>query len=845
MADSYIGGRDYIGGLVGESRGSVRNCTYNGTVTGDMQVGGIVGRSEGTVKDCTNNGAVSGESRVAGIVGENFGTVTGCTNNGSISGGDNLGGIVGYNDIATVTYCHNSGAVSAAPVPQVEYAGLTGGVVGANQMGSVICCSNDGTVTATGDGNYNVGGLVGMNSSTVTDCFNTAAVSGAECVGGVVGCNSYYTSYNGTVTGCYNIGTVNCTSFYGGGVVGANAANMTNNYYLDTAAAGGMNGSDTQGSAESKTAEQFASGEVAYLLNGSTSAGEPVWKQTLGTDKLPGFTGDTVYYGYLSCGDAGMIYTNDPTASAQKPEHTFDENGVCDCTAQAVAKIGDTYDVTLAEAAENVTQGATVHVLTDVTVSEGETVTFAAFAKLDVAEGKKITCGGTVKIGEADGIIYENTLYYYGGDRTNDDWQDFQYVLQPTCWTAGEGHVTYDPETNTLSLHNATSTFYPDSESIGCLEYADRNATKPMTINFRGVNTLTSEYRHAIWVQIPVTMNGIGANAVLNVIGLETSRSQPCCAFSSGLTVNGGTVNIRADYALNSPTLTVASGAELNAAGGYDPSGIYYVLTTGEITGDGTVNALAIDGSAVTETVEIPYVVYGSAALENDLRLSDMYAGTIDEGRLGFGFTVPEGATLTVNEGVTLDLSDPIVKHIDFTGTVINNGVILLPEGFDIENAPKSGKVRLGGKSYTWNSENNGWSCDTEESHVGGTTTCLSGAVCDVCGTVYTEPLTHEMDPATGLCRNGCEKLMAAAAVNVHENTTYYESLSGAIDAAAACAAEDGAVVRLLQDITLTETQAISGGVFTLDLNGKSIKSTAAQSAAAQMSTASTSPTLS
>ena len=75
-----------------------------------------------------------------------------------------------------------------------------GGVVGYNDIGgSVTNCYNTGTVTGTDDYVGGVGGVVGWNisSGNVTNCYNTGAVSGGEYVGGVVGYN------RGTVTGCY------------------------------------------------------------------------------------------------------------------------------------------------------------------------------------------------------------------------------------------------------------------------------------------------------------------------------------------------------------------------------------------------------------------------------------------------------------------------------------------------------------------------------------------------------------------------------------------------------------------------------------------------------------------
>ena len=66
---------------------------------------------------------------------------------------------------------------------------------------------------------------------------------------------------------------------------GNNSGTITNCYYLSGTATGGINGADVEGSAEVKTQEQFGSGEVCYLLNGSSPYGE--WGQQLGVNDYP------------------------------------------------------------------------------------------------------------------------------------------------------------------------------------------------------------------------------------------------------------------------------------------------------------------------------------------------------------------------------------------------------------------------------------------------------------------------------------------------------------------------------------------------------------------------------
>jgi len=211
----------------------------------------VAGYNTNTVTNCYNTGTVSGSQYVGGVVGNNPGTVTNCHNTGNVSGNNYVGGVVCNNYNGSVTNCYNTGDVSGK--------NYVGGVVGNNFTGSVTNCYNTGTIS----GNDYVGGVTGYNNdSTVTNCYNTGDVSGNSNVGGVTGQND-----TSTVTNCYFDSTV-----YRGNAVGYN---------------GGTVDSLTGG----KTKEQFASGEVAYLL------GE-AWGQKLegeNRQNYPVLDGEKVY----------------------------------------------------------------------------------------------------------------------------------------------------------------------------------------------------------------------------------------------------------------------------------------------------------------------------------------------------------------------------------------------------------------------------------------------------------------------------------------------------------------------------------------------------------------------
>ncbi|MFI3165028.1 MAG: right-handed parallel beta-helix repeat-containing protein, partial [Bacillota bacterium] len=76
-----------------------------------------------------------------------------------------------------------------------------GGVVGPNS-GTVSNCYNTGTVTGSTVG---IGGVAGYNFGSVSNCYNTGNVTGDSNVGGVVGSN------NGTVSNCYAFSGISVT----------------------------------------------------------------------------------------------------------------------------------------------------------------------------------------------------------------------------------------------------------------------------------------------------------------------------------------------------------------------------------------------------------------------------------------------------------------------------------------------------------------------------------------------------------------------------------------------------------------------------------------------------------
>ena len=161
-----------------------------------------------------------------------------------------------------------------------DYQGLVGYLGGGGTL------QNLGVKASYIKGGYYVGGVCGGKRGTVTNCYNSGTVAGSNRVGGVCGLNF------GNVTNCYNSGTVTGSDFVGGVCGGNYDGTVTNCYYLTGTATGGINGSDAAGLAEAKTADEFQSGEVAWLLQGEQEG--QVWGQTIGTDDYPVLGGEKV-----------------------------------------------------------------------------------------------------------------------------------------------------------------------------------------------------------------------------------------------------------------------------------------------------------------------------------------------------------------------------------------------------------------------------------------------------------------------------------------------------------------------------------------------------------------------
>ena len=274
-----------------------RTTQYSGTFDGNNKtVSGLYFNGDSTCIGLFGSSESDGNIKNVGVVDSYF------------KGNDSVGGVCG-NNAGTITNCYNAGNLTA-----IESSADIGGICGYNNGGTIANCYNTGTVTATGS-IASVGGVCGCSIAPISNCYNTGTVTATSSGADISDICGYYF---GPVTNCY---------------------------YL----------ADTEDENGGKTAAQFASGEIAYLLSQGCSTGEgdntvtydgSIWGQTIGTDTYPTLGGAKVYKNatYNGCeGKPGepVSYEYSNTEKNTYGDHPdTDNDGKCDDCGQYIDGIG-------------------------------------------------------------------------------------------------------------------------------------------------------------------------------------------------------------------------------------------------------------------------------------------------------------------------------------------------------------------------------------------------------------------------------------------------------------------------------------------------------------------------
>ena len=313
-----VSGTNQAGGLVGGNRGNITNNYSTGAVSGTNQAGGLVGTNDsGTVTNSYWDAITTG---VVNAIGSNGGTSSNVFNVGNAPYAQSSYSAFDFNNTwwisdgntrpflrseysTTITNAHqlqlmainpaanytlvnniNMGELQSASglwntttgfVPVVNFTGLfngggyvisgltinqpniadvglfgdasgtisnvglvggsvsgqynVGGLAGVN-YGSISNVYNTGTITVIGT-NLRAAGLVGLNYGSITNAYSSSTVNGNgdiySSVGGLVGENI------GSINNAYSTGTVSSNA-YVGGLVGFNSGSITNAYNTGT-----------------------------------------------------------------------------------------------------------------------------------------------------------------------------------------------------------------------------------------------------------------------------------------------------------------------------------------------------------------------------------------------------------------------------------------------------------------------------------------------------------------------------------------------------------------------------------------------------------------------------------
>lgn len=171
------GSRGNVGAVVGTNGGEIRNCNFEGTVSGSDCVGGIAGENTvtGVIENCTVTGEIHGNHFVGGIAGQNYGVIRKSKNEALINTTPQQNEV----EIADISLESLTNSESANTVTDIGgIAGISSGVIRESE--------NYGGVGYRQMG-YNIGGIAGTQSGYIVNCQNYGDIQGRKEVGGIVG----------------------------------------------------------------------------------------------------------------------------------------------------------------------------------------------------------------------------------------------------------------------------------------------------------------------------------------------------------------------------------------------------------------------------------------------------------------------------------------------------------------------------------------------------------------------------------------------------------------------------------------------------------------------------------
>ena len=309
----------------------------------------------------------------------------------------------------------NNGKIANAGILDSYFYGTSkvGGVCGNNYTGTITNCYNTGSVSGLGT----LGGVSGYNyTGSITNCYNTGNVSGSSgFVGGVSGYN-----YTGSITNCYNAGSVSGNGNVGG-VTGINyTGSITDCYNIGSVSGsednvGGVNGYNDGGTITNSYNAGSVSGTERYV-GGVNGCNEGTTTNCYNAGSVSG----TGYVGGVSGENYGGTITNCYYDSTIYTGNAIGKNSSGTAT-KVEGKTTDEFKT--GEIAYLLLQGCTIDEVTYDGTIWGQTIgkdTYPTFGGSKVYKNATYKgCEG--KPGDAVSYAYSNTKKNTYGDHPDAD----------------------------------------------------------------------------------------------------------------------------------------------------------------------------------------------------------------------------------------------------------------------------------------------------------------------------------------------------------------------------------------------------------------------------------------
>lgn len=285
-------------------------CWFSALVNGDKAYADFDEQKTGASAVLLNDIDMSKRSEMIGTNGSRYtGAFDGADHtvklnyNVAHASGDNPAALFAFTSGASIRNLNTTGAITTGN----KYAG---GIVGINHDTGVHIskCASSVDIHSNVDGDGTHGGILGVSNVSSADLIENCLFSGSitgENTTACAGIAGWFNNNQSKVKNCYSTASYRIKDD-GCNQIARGKGAVENCYYLNS-----LSGTD----GIQKTAEQFKSGEVAYLLNNGVTDGTQAWYQNIDNGKTPddspAFSGGTVYK------NSGEVYSNtDKTADA-------------------------------------------------------------------------------------------------------------------------------------------------------------------------------------------------------------------------------------------------------------------------------------------------------------------------------------------------------------------------------------------------------------------------------------------------------------------------------------------------------------------------------------------------